>query len=456
MIKGLILAFVLFLSGMPAHAETLQLDLSSAIKRALVHDPRVSEMEALVRAARATVNEVDGYGDIQASMNTFVGFSPALKGGLFTTEDCGESQPCVNRTDRYNVLEDGLSIWNYADFRIIKPLYTFGKLSAYLEAANADVKIKQETVQLQKNDTVYELKRAYYGHLTARDTTLFLKDMKSRLQQALNKVQIWLDEEEGQVKRSDLYALQTATGIADSFIVQAEALQKISMAGIKLLADIGSEVDVQLMEKKIAPVPLPVGALDELQQKALLERPELKQLNNGLKARRALVEANKAMNRPDLFAGVSGMASYSWSRDRLDNPHVYDPFNDVGATPVVGFQWKWSGSVKNARVAKAQAELDALIEKGSFARRGIPFQVEESFKQVQAFHEAVLSLEKGSRSARRWMIATYADFEAGVEQADKIVAAFQGYVLAYTEYLETVYDYNMHVAALERAVGVVQ
>ena len=456
MSKRLTLAVIFFLFGMSVHAGTLQLDLTQAMVRALDHDPRVSEMQAMVRAAQATVKEAEGYGDVQASLNTFIGFSPALKGGLFTSDECGGNQPCVNRTDRYNILNDGLSLWNYLDFMIIKPLYTFGKLEAYQEAANAGVDVQQETVQLQKNDTVFEVKKAYYGHLAARDTVLFLKDMKTRLQQAEDQTQKWLDEGEGLVKRSDLYALQAAVGIADSYIAKAQALESISMAGLKLLANIDQETMVTLVEKRIAPVSMPVGVLSDLQQKALAARPEMKQLNSGLKARRALVEANKAMNRPDLFAGVSGMASYSWSRDRLDNPHIYDPFNDVGTTPVIGLQWKWAGSVKNAKVAKAQAELDALIEKGSFARKGIPFQVEESYQQVQAYHKAVKNLEKSSRSARRWMIATYADFEAGVEQADKIVTAFQGYVLAYTDYLETVFDYNMHVAALERAVGVVQ
>ena len=51
------------------------------------------------------------------------------------------------------------------------------------------------------------------------------------------------------------------------------------------------------------------------------------------------------------------------------------------------------------------------------------------------------------------MIARYADFEAGLEMADRVITAFQGYVLAQTDYIKTIYDYNMRVAQLRNVTG---
>ena len=51
------------------------------------------------------------------------------------------------------------------------------------------------------------------------------------------------------------------------------------------------------------------------------------------------------------------------------------------------------------------------------------------------------------------MIASFADFEAGVQTGDKVVTAFQGYVLAHSDYLKTVFEYNMHVAQLLNVTG---
>ena len=128
----------------------------------------------------------------------------------------------------------------------------------------------------------------------------------------------------------------------------------------------------------------------------------------------------------------------------------------MGLTPIVGLKWDWTGGVQAAQVAQAEAELNALIAKAAQAREGIPFQVAEQYHQVNAYHDAVAHMADASRSARRWMIASFADFEAGQEKGDKVVTAFQGYVLAHTQYLQTVFDYNMHVAQLLRVTGVEQ
>ncbi len=433
-------------------AEPLNLD--QAIERALNTDPRISELEKLVDVARATLAEAQGSDDLKISVNSFIGLSPGLTGGLSVNDvDCESGKGCVNRTDRYT-LEEGLSLWNYIDYRIIKPLYTFGKIKHFSAAARANIGIKEGDVSVRQGATVLQVKQAYYGHLAAADTYAFLLDMKSRVDASIEAVEIWLEDGEGHVKNADLFALQTASGIAASYISQAEALKKISLDGLKVLIGVDLEGELELADTRIRPVPLPEKTLEQLKQQALLVRPEMRQLEFGLKARRSLVAANKALSKPNIYTGFGGMISYSPNRDRLDNPHIYDPFNDWGGTPVLGMQWEWQGGVSSAKVAKSKAELAALIEKSSFARSGIPFQVSESYHNVHAFHDAVKNLAKSSRAARRWMISTYTDFDAGLEQAEKIVTAFQGYVLAHSGYLQTVYEYNMHVAKLDNVTGV--
>lgn len=201
---------------------------------------------------------------------------------------------------------------------------------------------------------------------------------------------------------------------------------------------------------------MPEFSLPELKQQALQQRAEMGQLEAGMKARRHLVEANKAENLPNIYTGLGGILSYSPRRERLDNPYISDPFNEGALTPMLGIQWSWSDGVASGKTAAAQAELDALIAKSSFARMGIPFQVAEQYHQVQGNYEAVQKLEKASRSARRWMIASYTDFEAGLEKSDRIILAFQTYVMATTDYLQTTFQYNMHVARLEDVAGMIQ
>lgn len=434
--------------ALPVSAETL--DLEQAITRALNADHRIEEKQYLVDAARGLQEEVLGYGDWFIDSNTFLAVSPKTEGGIFKNDTCVDAS-CELRNDRFQL--NGLSPWVYVQMSLIKPLYSFGKLESYADSAAANIRVKNGDVQLQRNATVLEVKKAYYGYLAARDGRLLLEDVGRRVQGAIELVRGWLDDGEGDVKQSDLYALQSGYALVAKYRAQAEALEKIALAGLKVLTGVSQSESLNVADKRIAPLQLPELGLDDLKKEAIELRPEMRQLVAGLQARRSLVAANKLGSMPDLYAGVAGMLSFSSRRDRVDSPYIYDPFNDFGITPVIGLRWRWQSGVNDGKVSAAEAELNALISKSGFARQGIPYQVAEQYYQVQGYHEAVQQLELAGRSARRWMVSSYTDFEAGLEKAEKVMAAMQAYTLAMTDYLQTTFEYNMHVARLEDVAG---
>ena len=444
-------ALTALLLALPATAETLGLE--QAIERALKADPRIEERQHFVAAARGLRQEAEGHGDWFVESNSFIGLSPATEGNIFKGDSCSLGQ-CELRDDKYEFT--GVSPWFYAKLGLIKPLYTFGKLEHYSDAAEANIQVKRGDVQLQRNATVLDVKKAYYGYLAARDGGLLLADVSKRAQKAIDLVQDWLDEGEGDVKQADLYALQSGYALVAKYKAQSEALEKVALDGLKVLTGIPLNSDLDVADRRIRPVTLPEWSLQELQQQALQQRPEMGQLESGLRARRSLLEANKSDNKPNIYAGLGAMLSYSPDRDRLDNPYISESFNEGAFTPVIGMQWNWSPGVNAGKASIAEAELNALIAKSSFARMGIPFQVAEQYHQVQGYYEAVQQLEQASRSARRWMIASYTDFEAGLEEAEKIMTAMQAYTLAMADYLQTTFEYNMHVARLEDVAGVSQ
>lgn len=429
-----------------ADAETpLTLSLDEVVERALAADPRIEERQHLVDAARALLQKAEGSDDLIFDVNAFVGLTTQVEGGFY------EADGVTPRSDKFEY--NGLSTWSAVQFSIIKPLYTFGKIEHFSDAAKGNIAVKKEDVRIQRADTVMDVTRAYYGYLTARDTRYLFEDVSARLQKALDLVERWLEEEKGDVRQADLYALQSGFALVKRFHAKAETVEAIALAGLKMLSGIESGTVVEPLDSRIRPVELPLDTLEALQQQALQQRPEMAQLEAGLQTRRSLVAAQRAGKLPNIYAGIAGMAAYSPDRDKLENPHIYDPFNDYGATPMLGIKWNWASGVQAAQVAEASAELAALMERSSFAQQGIPFQVAEQYHQVQGQHKAVTELAKGSRAARRWMVSRYVDFEAGLEEAEAVLTAFQGYVLIYSDYLMAVNEYNMHVARLRYVTG---
>ncbi len=425
-------------------AETIRLDLQAAIKRAHNFDPRIAEKEKLIGVARGRLQEAEGANSWKYDLNFFFGLAPKLKSDFYSEDGSFNS-------DSLNF--DGITPWYNVEFTIIRPLTTFGKIEEYSKAAKNNIKIKEWDVDLERAKIYVDVVRAYSGYLTARDIEMFLLDMKKKLQGGIQFINRSLEADDGNAKESDLHALGSGVALIDRYVAQARGAQRVAMMGLRLVTGISKTDILELADVRLMTLPFPEDDLETLQQRAIVKRPEMKQVEAGMAARRALLAAENANYHPNIYAGIGGRASVAPGRDRTDDFSVYDPFNTWGITPVVGVKWDLYAGVQDGRLSQAQAELDSLIETKAFAQLGIPFQVAEEYYEVTAHREMIAGLKKASLEGRRWMTAAYADFEAGMENSALTITALQVYVSAYTDYLKIVNEYNVHVARLWVATG---
>ncbi len=444
----LIAVFLLFSTGL-LRAETI--DLDRAIELALASDPRIDEKRAFAEHAQALLDQANASGGFRANLTSFVAITTGVDGGFYTDGANSCSSNCEPRDDAYD-FNDGFSLWAHLQMTLVKPLSTFGRLENYQKAAGFNILVKNEDIVLQKDAIRLDVIRAYNGYLTARDSRYLMDNTIKRLSGALDLITSWLDEDNGKAKLTDQYALEAGLSALRRYRAEASGLESIALAGLSVLTGLKTN-DIKIADKRLRASELPSDELEDYVAYALEHRAEFNQLDAGLAARRALVEAQKSENRPILFAGVAGSLSIAPGRDQLDNPHIYDPFNHAALSPLIGLNWEWEGGAADAKVNQAKAELNALIHKASFAQRGVPFQVAEQYHTVQSKFEQMNEMKNAAKSSRRWMIAAYTDFEAGLEEADKIITAMQVYVLAYADFLKIMNDYNVSVSKLASVTG---
>ncbi len=445
-LKCLLLTAGLMLSVSTVMATTI--NLQQAVEMSLAADPRIKEREQLVEVARGMLQEVQGNGGWRVSANAFIGLTKSVEGGFYEGGAYSGNTPRSDGDDW-----NGVSDWTYLEFALIRPLYTFGKIERYGEAAQGNIDLKLGELKQKRGDIVYDTKRAYFGYLTARDIRYFLEDMQTRLDKVISGVERDLREETGESKHTDLYSLQSARGLIAKYAHQARAVESISLDGLKVLTGVGLKADLTVADSRLEPVPFPQIELAEFQALALQGRPEMEQLEAGLRTRRALLEAKKADRMPDIYAGVVGTFSYASGREQLDNSYLTDPFNGGGLTPVLGVKWDNVFGASTARVNQAQAELEALNYKKAFALMGVPYEVSEAYANAHANFESQLALADGAAASRRWVVAALADVSAGLESADKLAEAVRNYAVIQADYLRTINDYNMNVAQLARMTG---
>lgn len=435
------------LQASPVVGEEIIIDLDQAVERAFSVDPRISEKQKLIGVAHGMLEEAEESDSWVYDFNAFLGIAPSIRGGFFEGDD--------GRFDPDSLDLEGIGPWYNIDFTVVRPLYTYGKIENYTDAAKNNIKLKQEDVRLVQAQVYLDVTRAYNGYLAASQAKYLFDDALNKLSASLSLTERWVEEGKGTVKASDIHALKTGIALVNRYMAEMKGNERIATAALKMLLAIKTSDTIKLADTRLRPAELPEQALEQLQQVALKQRPEMAQVEAGLKARRALVAAKNAEMYPNVYTGVGGSFAYSPERILTEDIAVYDPFNHAGLTPVLGLKWDWHSGVQKAKVKQEQAELDALVEKKAFALQGIPFQVAEQYHNVHSQYEMVAQLEEAAKSGRRWMISTYVEFEAGVAgtEAEDVISALQAYVLAYGEYLRVVNEYNLSVARLQVVTG---
>jgi outer membrane protein TolC len=443
---------LMMLSAFSAGAQAQTVNLQQATDMAMNADPRIEEQRANVAAAQALIARVEGEGGVRASVNLYAALAPKATDGIFTngSNTCSAGQNCTLRSDG-NTLNDGITVTSGITASIIKPLYTFGKLENYKTAAQYNKQLKSDEVALAKGQTWLTVRRAYYGYLTARDTRAFLVGVRNQLAESEQPMKKKADE--GKAAMRDVYALENGLGLLNRYIAESEGVEKIALDGLKTIIGVPLNDPLEVADEHITAVKMPEGSMAQYSNQALADRPEMHMAESGLSALRSYVQARKAERYPDIYAGVVATAAFTPGRQQINNPYINDPLNQAFVTPVVGVKWDFNPGVLSANVSSAEADLRGAVAKAQLAQVGIPFQVSQAYHSVHALDKQIAALDQARVAAKRWMVSSFLDFQAGLVDGGTLGMAVAGNVSTQVNYLKALNDFNMQVAELNVATG---
>jgi outer membrane protein TolC len=201
---------------------------------------------------------------------------------------------------------------------------------------------------------------------------------------------------------------------------------------------------------------MPQEALPEqngVVDRARIQRPEFKQLAEGMAARTALVEAAKANYYPDVF--LAGMVSWAYSdgRDRVKNPYISDTFQHSYGGVALGIKWKLDFGITAAKVAAEQAQLNRLTSTKQYADSYIPLQTQKAWFEMQEAQRNVTITKDAFQSAKKWGTAALANFDFGIGNPRDVFDAVGVYGKMKAAHYQAIFDYKMAKANLDYAMG---
>jgi len=362
----------------------------------------------------------------------------------------------VDNCTRTNITEASLNlkgVFTRTDVRLIQPIYTFGKISAGIEAAQAGISASKSREQGIVADLELNVRRAYWGAKLAREILETVKDGMSYLDQAQAQIEKNLSTGTGTSTVVDRLRLRTMRAEVDGRVLEANKLQSVALSGLRALIGPEAPIDLEIDADPLEPPTIPERPLSQYEEQARLSRPEVRALDFLVKSKRALATFERRKQYPDLVLIGTASLAYASSIDNPKNAFFNDPFNTASAGLAAALRVPLDLGVRNARSTRVQAEADEAFHRRREALGGIAFEVDRAHAELVEAQRRLKVMQTGEKSGKQWITNVAQNFATGLAEtkdfADALLAFFQFRV----KVLQATFDVNMAAATLARAVG---
>lgn len=440
---SLLVTFILFTVS-AAYAQDNQkviLTLDQCIKKAIEVSPEIGESRYEEEVYKSKKLQADSAVYPQIEVLAITGPSPEAKREYIS--------PSINTSVATTVN----GIFGSADVTLIQPIYTFGKISSYREAASSGIKVAKAGVEKKTSDIVLRIKEMYYGLLLAKDMKNLMLEVRDELVESIKKAEKQIEIGSPWADEVNLFKLRTFLGEIDRNLNEAE--KWIAVAKDALVTSMGLRrgTEFDIADTSITPESKIPEELNSYLKNAVELRPEFVQLKEGLNARNALIGVEKSNYYPQLFIGLKASIAGATNRDKVDNPYIYDYFNHAYGAAFIGLKWSIDFGITEGRVKEAQAEYYKLLEKKKFADEAIPLQVRKAYLDMEEAKKNIIETEKAYKNARKWLVAAIANFDMGIGDAKEVADAAVAYLQMKANNLRSIYNHRMSFANLLYATG---
>jgi outer membrane protein TolC len=344
-------------------------------------------------------------------------------------------------------------IFTRTEFRLVQPLFTFGKLTAGRQAALEGVSASRKREDGIAAELALNVKRAYYGLKLARAVLETLSEGEEKLKDAQAQIEKDLEAGTGNVTQTDRLRMRTVRAEVELRLLEAQKGADEAKGGLRALIGPDGPTDIEIDTEPLEPLEVPERPLAHYEEQARLSRPELRAFDHLVASKRALADLERRKQYPDLVLLGSATLAYASSIDDPQNAFFNDPFNSRGAGVAAALRLPLDLGVRNARAAQLRADAEETMHRRREALGGIGFEVERAHASLREATKRLAVVRSGEKAAKAWITAVGANFATGLAEAkdfaDALVASFQFRIRA----LQAVFDVNMAAASLARATG---
>ncbi|TFG58432.1 MAG: TolC family protein [Candidatus Aminicenantes bacterium] len=325
------------------------------------------------------------------------------------------------------------------------PLFAGGRLVAGYKQAEYNLRSTQEGIRLSEQETIFDVKRAFYGYLLAREFFAVAEESLKLAEEFHKNVKNLYDV--GMSTKFDLLRSEVQVANLKPQLIRAKNGRDVGELSLKTVLgiDLGKPIAV-VAEGLLASTPLDPD-VEKGVEEALLRRPELQQIDH---QRRMAGEALKIARGAILPTLAIGGAYNSWADSLSFRKGAWQNYYSINLSLSVPL---FNGFESRARIGQTKAALREIdwIRKG--LADAVAFEVRQAILNYQQSRESLLSQEKNVEQAQEAVRIAELNFAEGLATALDVLTTQVALSQARTNYSQGLYDCVMSEAQLEKALG---
>ena len=291
--------------------------------------------------------------------------------------------------------EDNFTPHNFHDTRLKLGYPVFNRTNYYQYKAQQHVISLQEAKKLVNEcELKKNIKITYYTYFKIKSITKILENKKSYLQEALefNKKLVKYDEATEDVLSNIIYEIESNKS------KQIDIKQQQTDAQVYFNKLLNRDLNQSIKEDSLLPAIIQTelnrkeSNISELKEKALQDRPELKESHYGEKINEMLIEMNRKSLSPtlnlELTAGFQG-TGYTFNKDQ--------------AISTIGFRFNWllyDGKVRKRKLEQAQIKTVEIMNNEKQLIQEISLQVINNYNKLLAIKQKINSEQAALKNAQ--------------------------------------------------------
>ncbi|MDO8550648.1 MAG: TolC family protein [Ignavibacteria bacterium] len=431
----LLLTIIILLSFTVFPQEKIKLTLEESIKIGLEKSRRINISKMKLMKAEAKLSEVNT--ERLPSLNFSASYTRLSDIDPFSIN---------TQFGNFSIIENIPNSFNLR-LSLRQPLFTGFRLKSASEIAEYNLLAAEEELTQAEQDLMLDIKTAYWNLYKAIMLKKIVDENVEQIKVHLTDVENFLNE--GLATNNDLLKVKVQLGEVQLRQIDVVNLIKLAMLNLNNLIELPLTTEIEIAEELPEQSATGGDDLENLKEKAWQNRPELKAMEYRVKAGETGIDVAQSGWYPQLF--LNGNYYYANPNQRYFPPD--DKFRDSWDVSVtLSFDiWNWNKT--GHQTMQAEADFEQVKDNYKILKDAISLQVTQNYLNlIQIKEKLVVSKTSVEQAEENYRVASEL-YKEGLLLNSELLDVEVALLQIKTNYIQTVIDYEIAKAKLERAVG---